>query len=254
MRQNTNLVPTVITDVNGKTTTVHRKPAKVSASSSSIPKPSGGGREALVKDTARLAREMCSHSLSRMIISTDLATITEALNGISDGTLRTIHDYLASKSENEAVLHFLKELYDNKDEGRLRSYIFASGVVGDQTELSFYEITAMSCGAAKALGAPTGFEDANEETLQSAGALIRVTEQIYLTVPSDEADRSILERSSERGSETIEVINPELKEVVLGNLERTDDIVSFIADRDTANPELLREFLNDGTALAEGVL
>jgi hypothetical protein len=49
--------------------------------------------------------------------------------------------------------------------------------------------------------------------------------------------------------------DPDMTDIVLGNLERLDDILQFIKDRHTADPALLSSYLNNPhPALAEGVL
>lgn len=49
--------------------------------------------------------------------------------------------------------------------------------------------------------------------------------------------------------------DPDLTDLVIGNVERLDDILTFIKERRTCNPDLLGSYLNDShRAIAEGIL
>lgn len=88
MPSNPHLIPTVITDINGKTTTVHKKPASTRASSPGLPAPalSGVRKPSRVELTNQALEELSRHSVPTTgTLSADM--MRDSLNGCSDSFL-----------------------------------------------------------------------------------------------------------------------------------------------------------------------
>jgi hypothetical protein len=89
MAINSSLVPTVITDINGKTTTVHKKPTSTKVSSPRLPAPvlSGARKPSRAELTEQALKELAKHSVPTTgTLSADM--MRDSLNGCSDSFLQ----------------------------------------------------------------------------------------------------------------------------------------------------------------------
>lgn len=97
MRINPNLIPTVVTDINGRTTTVHKKP-NTAASVASVPAPSlrSFGRKEMVEHNCALIEGL------RPVTGYEAARIRQetwsTVNGYSDSFLRVLEKALKGDS------------------------------------------------------------------------------------------------------------------------------------------------------------
>jgi hypothetical protein len=252
MPSNQSLIPTVITDVNGKITTVHRTQPKSSASSVVIPMPSVDSRNLLMSTTANQMRHMCSSAMGMR--DTKLSAYIDSMSYVSSETIEVIGAHLKSYADPATAAHAATWLRLGTDEMRLRNALVAIDTLGENSDLSRTEIMAIACGASESVSAPPGFVGATDETMMKAKALMKVTSFIYMEMPSDDADAILSESTEVEGLECIKITSPELRGLVVGYAERADDIIGYINERGAADPDTLRRYLEDGSALADGIL
>lgn len=213
--------------------------------------PSADSRSLLVSTTAHQMRRMCSSAMGMQ--DTKFSAFVDSLSYVSSETIEAISGHLKSYADPATAAHAATWLRLGTDEMRIRSALVAIDLLGEEPGLSRSEIMAIACGTAESCSAPPGFVGATEETMTKVESLMRVTECIYMEMPSDESDAAISETMVE-GLESIQIKNPELLELVMGNAERADDIIGYIRERGSVDPDTLRRYLEDGTALAEGML
>lgn len=95
----------------------------------------------------------------------------------------------------------------------------------------------------------TNLEDLDWEEMEIATAFINITVALYGHANSDELHMPDYEDRT-----CFCIKSRELQDFIATHYRQADDIIGYITDRKTADPETIRKYLENGTALKNGVL
>jgi hypothetical protein len=262
---NPNLTPTVIADKNGKITTVHKRDAKSAASSmSSVPAPAlGYRRETKVSMVSRyrgIATIISKGSSSEKAIKakTDrflasstpeqLDILDEAISGFDSATdherliLSTILEPLSIRTGKTGAIHelvahraaFASEWSINNKPRRYMHGLepFMFGVRQQGTDFS----TKLDCTDESAVGEQTALIRFAYELKERApfGGF----QPVYNVKVEVDHDSTGYVYASAHAYE-----NDELKNLIIENADRVDDLIEFSVTQETSDPHRLRALL-----------
>lgn len=251
MSHRNHLTPTVITDRNGKTTTVHKKQPVAHVAPPVIPAPAAAAGVLPEHVKARLAKELVtlldSHSLLGIGKSAKLqrrlerfkeASTFELLKEVAEWNNSLPHPegnfmYLTIMEHKESVVRetaFFRLRFNKKQRSHAATYLVSG--------LHFLDRYAET----KHLEQLTGTE------LEIASAFLNVT-----AVLSRHASRYNAEVNT-YDTHGVYIKSPELQELIAEHYDKSEDIITYIQERQSAEPDDLRNYLEHTGALRDGVL
>jgi hypothetical protein len=236
-----NLVPTPRTDKNGRTVTRHMKPQNTPTLKAKLPAPLASTQQ------AQRTKELASLLDTNLMLSPkEMFKLRNKLDTYKDPTT---YDLIQEAAErNNASLfpqfNYMYKLIILNPEQNVRETCHYRELIDKQlgtTELHGYVNGLHLLDRYK----NTKLEDLTGAELDTAVSLINIAATLKEHAPDEltnDDDRAVTFR------------NPELTDLILENPQHGPSIISYIEERHTADPTALREYLNNATALNNGVL
>lgn len=290
---NPNLVPTVVVNKNGVTTTVHKKPVSPFITSNTLPAPA-----VTALPTRTLTDKQRSDMISKLhrrlwVIhgGRDVGTgkyyadiIRDQLLTYSDNALATMHEYLLSDVENNVKEErhrsaFLKVLCDPryKDTGHtVHEYLTFKPVLQKNTSSIIDGLSLIRVlHDYSQLPVMDSYGDADQDTQEKIAALLTVTQDLYIKYK--EHQFSILSAATISGNHSwdeppaipaplelgipiytemnISLIGDDLINLIMEQPKNAEAISKVIVQDGINDPALIREIFDSNTpSLRDGLL
>jgi hypothetical protein len=284
---NPNLVPTVIVNKNGVTTTVHKKPQSASVSSSAIPAPSSTLTDTVTTHRDEIITqirewlEIESYRRSPEIQSRLPDAISELLLTYSDNAVTAMHEYLTTDlndSDAERNRELLLQLL-----GSSRRNVASPSTVHEylnflpalqhnnhNPELAMAIISALH--TYKQLPVMENYAEADETTKQQVSALINVTSDLIIKfdkreimmvsaawtsgsfAPPRHYDPMGFDLPLENGDEP-RLLGDDLISIIIEKPEEAEEITRIIIKDRITDGELIRDRITSkAPSLREGII
>lgn len=251
-----NLIQEPRTDKNGVTKRMWVKPNTGLSSDASLipaPQPVGSAQKesrehaalvySLTVAIERIEREDAEADGEAPRISYD--ELSEKLEGYETRTLRVLERNMPANSDDEAfVADMMFGMHTEEKEIR-RMMTFLGCLDEDPVPEEVRGIT-QALHSYEVFGEDAELSELTGERMEQARALCTVTQAIMLGLSSTQDLIAPYPSHS--------ILDKELVQVILDHSDRSDAIIEFILDRGTTDAGLIRNYVENGTALADGVL
>ena len=244
---NPNLVPTLIVNKNGVTTTVHKKPLNTSAASTNLPAPAAPATDYLKE---RRINSLVTKLDTHLLLSPGQTfKLKNALAAYKDSTTYDLLEAAAQWNSKRLFPdgNFMYATITQNTEQAVREAAYYR--TRFDTEISNSKVNHLINGMHLLdRYKDTALEQLTGTDQEIATALLEVTKAL-----NEHAKDAVTHVFRNDDPATV-IHDPDLIDLITTQYHRSHQIISYIEERRSADPAALREYLDNNTALDNGVL